>query len=182
MLPGFHSIQNALLVLLGKIAEPIEPAPQSFASVRRQIAVLRVVFQRSLALIKRNPLELTKPLPTMACRRLRCRRRSLIQRLVRALFVMAILVLAILILPIFITAILVTAVLVTAVLRRLVLPAAIVSLLLPLLAPLLIPLLSPLLMGTLCKQRRHQQDTACHRQTGIYNSLHLSPLSRPDYR
>ena len=46
VLPGFHAVQHALLLFWRKIIEALQALPQLLLPLRRQIAKLRVIFER----------------------------------------------------------------------------------------------------------------------------------------
>jgi len=63
VLPGFHAIDNAVLLLRRQAVEVLQPPAQHLLSCGREMAELRIVFQRLLLLLGREIPVLLQPLP-----------------------------------------------------------------------------------------------------------------------
>lgn len=65
VLPGFHPVENTILLLRGKAIKALQPIPQALLPLGRQIAELRIVFQRFLLLCGRNIAVASQPVASM---------------------------------------------------------------------------------------------------------------------
>ena len=50
MLPGFHAVQHALLLLRRKTGKVLQPLTQHLLALRRETTKARIVLQRTLSL------------------------------------------------------------------------------------------------------------------------------------
>jgi hypothetical protein len=62
VLPGFHALQDAVLLLLREAAETQQPFPQDLLPGRRKVAELGIVVESFLLLIGRQVLVTAEPL------------------------------------------------------------------------------------------------------------------------
>jgi hypothetical protein len=62
VLPGFHALQDAILLLRRKSAETLQPLAQSLLPFEREIAELGIVVQRFLLLVGRKIFIPAQPL------------------------------------------------------------------------------------------------------------------------
>jgi hypothetical protein len=65
MFPGFHALQNAVLLGRRKAAEALQPFPQALLPFLRETAKLGIIFQSPLLLIRRETPVPAQPLPGM---------------------------------------------------------------------------------------------------------------------
>src|ERR1700675_382772 len=61
MLPCFHAVQHALLLLGGKTRKMLQPLPQHLLMLRSQPTKTRIVLQRALLLTRRHVLVAAEP-------------------------------------------------------------------------------------------------------------------------
>jgi hypothetical protein len=65
MLPGFHPVQHALLLLRRKTREVLQALPQHLLALRWQAAKARIVLQGAITLGGRQTLIVPQPIPGM---------------------------------------------------------------------------------------------------------------------
>ena len=65
MLPGFHAIENALLLLWRHVGETLQPVLQPHLLLRGKLAELLIIFKRTVLLLGRKIFVAAEPVSSM---------------------------------------------------------------------------------------------------------------------